>query len=52
MALQIGNAACVLGTVSDRDAVEEIYYIVFFKKKTSIIAALKNPTGRLRMWLV
>ena len=24
MALQIGNAACVLGTVSDRDAFEEI----------------------------
>ena len=27
MALQIGNAACVLGTVSDRDAFKEIYYI-------------------------
>ena len=27
MALQISNAACVLGTVSDRDAFEEIYYI-------------------------
>ena len=27
MALQIGNAACVLGTVTDRDAFEEIYYI-------------------------
>ena len=27
MALQIGNAACVLGTVSDRDAFEKIYYI-------------------------
>ena len=27
MALKIGNAACVLGTVSDRDAVEEIHYI-------------------------
>ena len=27
VALQIGNAACVLGTVSDRDAFEEIYYI-------------------------
>ena len=27
MALQIGNAACVVGTVSDRDAFEEIYYI-------------------------
>ena len=25
VALQIGNAACVLGTVSDRDAFEEIY---------------------------
>ena len=31
MALQIGNAACVLGTVSDRDAFENIYYIVFLK---------------------
>ena len=30
MALQIGNAACVLGTVSDRDAFEEIYHILFF----------------------
>ena len=28
MALQIGNAACVLGTVSDRVAFEEIYYIL------------------------
>ena len=27
MALQIGNAACVLGTVSDKDPFEEIYYI-------------------------
>ena len=27
MALQIDNAACVLGTVSDGDAFEEIYYI-------------------------
>ena len=27
MALQVGNAACVLGTVSDRDAFEDIYYI-------------------------
>ena len=27
MALQIGNAACVLETVSDGDAFEEIYYI-------------------------
>ena len=27
MALQISSAACVLGTVSDRDAFEEIYYI-------------------------
>ena len=26
MALQIGNAACVLETLSDRDALEEIYY--------------------------
>ena len=27
MALQIGNAACVLGTVSDRVAFEKFYYI-------------------------
>ena len=27
MALQIGNAACDLGTVRDRDAFEEFYYI-------------------------
>ena len=27
MALQIGNAASVLGTVSDRDAFEETFYI-------------------------
>ena len=27
MALQIGNAACVLGTVSNRDAFEELYHI-------------------------
>ena len=26
MALQIGNAACVLGTVNDRDAFEEIFF--------------------------
>ena len=28
MALQIVNAACVLGTVSNRDVFEEIYYIL------------------------
>ena len=27
MALQIGNAAFALGSVNDRDAFEEIYYI-------------------------
>ena len=27
MTLQIGNAVCVLGTVSDRDAFEEIYHM-------------------------
>ena len=27
LALQIGDAACVVGTVSDRDAFEEVYYI-------------------------
>ena len=31
MSLQIGNVACVLRTVSDRDAFEEIYYLYFFK---------------------
>ena len=29
MALQIGNAGCILGTVSDRNSFEEIYYISF-----------------------
>ena len=43
MALQIGNAACVLGTVSNRDAFEEIYYKkIFFQKNLCIIAALRN----------
>ena len=34
MALQIGNTVCVLGTVSDKDAFEEIYHIysIFLKK--------------------
>ena len=42
-ALQIGNAACVLGTVSDRDAFEDIYYIYFyFGKNLYRIAALKK----------
>ena len=31
-ALQIGSAACVLGTVSNRGAVEEIYYIACFSE--------------------
>ena len=50
MALQIGSAACVLGTVSDRDAFEENYYILFFLKKNLYIIAgfQKNSTGRLR----
>ena len=30
MALQIGNAASVLGTVSDRDALEDIYYFLTY----------------------
>ena len=54
MALQIGNAACVLGTVSDREALEKIYYIVFlkppnhcrFKKKffrsTAVVAGMSS----------
>ena len=32
MALQIGNAACFLGTVSDRGVFEEIFYMNFFSK--------------------
>ena len=36
IALLIGIAACVLGTVSDKDAFGGIDYIVFFKKKTCI----------------
>ena len=31
MALQIGNASCVLGTVRDRDAFKDIYYHCFFR---------------------
>ncbi len=27
LAIQAGNAACVLGTVSDKDAFDEIYYL-------------------------
>ena len=46
MALQIGNAACVLEIVSDRDASEGIYYIYFtFLKNLYIVAALKISTG-------
>ena len=49
MALQIGNAAFVLGTVSDRDAFEETFLrIVFFKQNLYVIAAEKFSTGRLR----
>ena len=48
IAIQIGNAACVLGTVSDRVASEEIYYIQFFLKKLLFHCSfLKNSTGRL-----
>ena len=50
MALQLGNAACVLGTVSDRDAFEEIYYIklLIISKSLYIVAAFKKrSTGRL-----
>ena len=42
IALQIGNAACVLGTVSDRDAFEEIYYIYPNFFYLYIIAAFKK----------
>ena len=37
IALQIGNAACFLGSVSDRDVFEKLYHIYFFE--TSIIEA-------------
>ena len=50
MALQIGNAACVLGTVSDRNAFEEIYYIQPIFLNLYIIAALKKfyrSTGKV-----
>ena len=47
MDLQIGNAAGVLGTLSDRDASEEIYYIKPNFLNLYIIAALKKflPVG-------
>ena len=49
MALQVANAACVLGTASDRDSFEEIYYILFFFKKNLYITGVykKISTGRL-----
>ena len=48
MALPIGIADCVLGTVSDRDAFEEIYYLkLIFFQNLCIIAALKISTSRL-----
>ena len=48
MALQIGNLACVLGTVSDRDAFEEIYYILLiFQKPLYHCSFKKFSTGRL-----
>ena len=42
MALQNRNAACVLGTVSDRDAFEEICYIWPNFVYLSIITAFKK----------
>ena len=39
MALQIGNAACVLGTVSDRDAFEEVLLHKAYFSNLYIIAA-------------
>ena len=47
MALQIGSSACVLGTVSDRDAFKEITKSFFFKKLYHC-SFKKNSTGRLR----
>ena len=46
MALQIGNAACVLRTVSDRDAFEEIFHILPFLPLYHC-SCEKNSTGRL-----
>ena len=41
MAFQIDKAACVLETVSDREAFEEIYYIKLIFLNLYIIASLK-----------
>ena len=42
MALQTGNAAHVLGTVSDKDAFEETHYIVFLKKTSISLQLFKK----------
>ena len=42
MALQIGNAACVLGTMSDRDAFEEIFFL-----KVSDIMDLRHQSSAM-----
>ena len=52
MALQIGNAACVLVTVSDRDAFEQIYYIWPNFFYLYIKAAIKKFHRSTALWLV
>ena len=52
MALQIGNAACVLGTVSDRCVRRDLLHIVLyhhcsfknFYQSTGIVAGMGFPT--------
>ena len=45
--LKIGNAACVLGTVSDRDALEEIHFLkLIFKTSISLQFQRKFSTGQ------
>ena len=52
MALQMGNAACVLGTMSDRDAFEEIYYIYIFlqKKLCYWVRDISSPAIWATIW--
>ena len=44
MVLQIGNAACVLGSVNDRDAFDEINYIDFFQKNYHCRFITRRPS--------
>ena len=42
---QRAHEACVLGTVSDRDAIEEMFYIVFFRTCISLQLFKNASTG-------